>query len=109
MIGTTISQYKILEKGEGKKPTLDDTVVVHYSGTLLNGKEFDSSYVRGEPVPLSLRNVIKGWQEALTMMGTGSKWQIYVPSNLAYGQQGRPPVIQPNSTLIFDIELISIN
>jgi len=101
-------QYKIITKGEGKKPNPDDDVVVHYRGTLLNGKEFDSSYSRGEPLTLNLKGVIKGWQIALPMMPTGSKWQLYVPSDLAYGPQAAGPDIGPNSTLIFDIELISI-
>lgn len=102
-------QYKVISKGDGKKPGIDDNVLVHYRGTLLNGKEFDSSYKRGEPITLSLKNVIKGWQEALTMMGVGSKWQIYVPARLAYGQQAAGSDIQANSALIFDIELIAIN
>lgn len=101
-------QYKILKKGDGKKPTVDSSVLVHYRGTLLNGKEFDSSYSRGEPITLTLKNVIKGWQIALPMMPTGSKWQLYIPSDLAYGPQAAGPDIGPNSTLIFDIELLSI-
>ncbi len=101
-------QYKIIKKGEGEKPTLDSTVVVHYRGTLLDGKEFDSSYKRGEPTTLSLNHIIKGWQEALTMMETGSKWQVFIPPELGYGEQGAGTSIPPNSTLIFDIELISI-
>lgn len=102
-------QYKVITKGDGKKPSIDDNVLVHYRGTSLDGKEFDSSYKRGEPTTLGLKNVIKGWQEALMMMAVGSKWQIYVPSTLAYGQQAAGPDIQANSTLIFDIELIAIN
>ena len=86
-------QYKTLIKGDGKKPTLSDTVVVHYRGTLIDGKEFDSSYKRGKPATFPLKNIIKGWQEALTMMEVGSKWQIYVPPDLAYGKQGSPPII----------------
>lgn len=101
-------QYKIIKKGEGKKPTPEDTVVVHYRGTLINGKEFDSSYSRGEPISLGLKNVIKAWQIAVPMMQTGAKWQLFVPSDLAYGPQAAGPDIGPNSTLIFDIELISI-
>ncbi len=101
-------QYKIIKKGDGKKPSPDSTVVVHYRGTLLNGKEFDSSYSRGEPITMGLKNVIKGWQIAVPMMPTGSKWQLYIPSDLAYGPQAAGPDIGPNSTLIFDIELISI-
>ena len=101
-------QYKIIKEGAGAKPAADSTVVVHYRGTLLNGKEFDSSYARGEPISLNLKQVIKGWQIALPMMPTGSKWQLYVPSELAYGPQAAGPDIGPHSTLIFDIELISI-
>jgi FKBP-type peptidyl-prolyl cis-trans isomerase FklB len=101
-------QYKVIKKGDGKKPTADDEVIVHYRGTLLNGKEFDSSYSRGEPLALKLKGVIKGWQIALPMMQTGAKWQLYVPPELAYGAQAAGPDIGPNSTLIFDIELISI-
>ena len=101
-------QYKIIKKGEGKKPTPESDVIVHYRGTLLSGKEFDSSYSRGEPITLNLKGVIKGWQIALPMMQTGAKWQLYVPSELAYGPQAAGPNIGPNSTLIFDIELIAI-
>ena len=101
-------QYKVIKAGEGQKPKVDDNVLVHYRGTLLNGKEFDSSYSRGEPITLNLKGVIKGWQIALPMMQTGAKWQLYVPSELAYGPQAKGPDIGPNSTLIFDIELIGI-
>ena len=103
-------QYKVIKQGSGKKPTLEDSVTVHYKGTLLNGKEFDSSYDRGDgkPVTIALNHVIKGWQEAVTMMPVGSKWEIYVPPELAYGEHANGPDITPNSTLIFDIELISI-
>ena len=104
-------QYKIIKQGAGPKPTLEDNVTVHYKGILLNGKEFDSSYDRenGAPISISLNQVIKGWQEAVTMMPVGSKWEIYVPADLAYGERANGPVITPFSTLIFDIELISIN
>ena len=101
-------QYKIIENSEGEKPLADSRVVVHYRGTLINGTEFDSSYARGEPIELGLNQVIKGWQEALQLMSVGSKWQIVIPSELAYGERGAGRVIGPNSTLIFDIELISI-
>tara|TARA_B100000953_G_scaffold283617_1_gene262727 strand:- start:1534 stop:2208 length:675 start_codon:yes stop_codon:yes gene_type:complete len=101
-------QYKIVKNGEGKKPLVNSRVVVHYRGTLINGTEFDSSYARGEPIELSLNQVIKGWQEALQLMPVGSKWQIVIPSELAYGERGAGRVIGPNSTLIFDIELVSI-
>ena len=100
-------QYKIITPGTGPKPTADDTVVCNYSGTLLNGKEFDSSYKRGQPAEFPLKGVIKGWTEALQLMPVGSKWQLFIPSDLAYGPQGRGP-IPPNSTLIFQVELLSI-
>ena len=102
-------QYKIINAGNGNKPTLDDTVVVHYEGSLLDGKVFDSSYQRGEPIQLQVNGVIKGWQEALPLMPVGAKWQVYIPAELAYGEGGVGGDIGPNSTLLFDIELISIN
>ena len=101
-------QYKIIENSKGEKPLADSRVIVHYRGTLINGTEFDSSYARGEPIELGLNQVIKGWQEALQLMSVGSKWQIVIPSELAYGERGAGRAIGPNSTLIFDIELISI-
>lgn len=101
-------QYKVITATEGKKPTTDSTVVVHYRGTLIDGTEFDSSYSRGEPATLGVAQVIKGWQEALPLMAVGSKWQIAVPSNLAYGQRGAGGTIGANATLLFDIELIEI-
>ncbi|MCG8326012.1 MAG: FKBP-type peptidyl-prolyl cis-trans isomerase [Thiotrichales bacterium] len=101
-------QYKIIKAGDGKKPKADDAVEVHYRGTLIDGTEFDSSYKRGETVVLALANVIKGWQEALAMMPVGSKWQIFVPSELGYGERGAGTTIGPNETLIFDIELLAI-
>lgn len=101
-------QYKVIKQGDGAKPLADSTVVVHYRGTLLDGKEFDSSYSRGEPLSIDLNRVIKGWQIALPMMPVGSKWQLYIPSQLAYGPAAAGPDIGPNSTLIFDIELLSI-
>jgi len=101
-------QYKVIEAGDGKKPGPGAEVEVHYRGTLIDGTEFDSSYKRGESITLGLDNVIKGWQEALAMMPVGSKWQIYVPSELAYGERGAGNTIGPNETLIFDIELLSI-
>jgi FKBP-type peptidyl-prolyl cis-trans isomerase len=102
-------QYKVVKEGDGEKPTTANTVTVHYRGTLIDGTEFDSSYSRGEPAQLQLTQVIKGWQEALPLMKVNSKWQIYVPSELAYGPRGAGSLIGPNSTLIFDIELIAIN
>lgn len=101
-------QYKIIQNGEGAKPKLDSTVVVNYKGTLIDGTEFDSSYSRGKPAELGVNRVIKGWQEALQLMPVGSKWQIAVPSDLAYGQRGAGGIIGPNATLLFDIELIAI-
>ncbi|MEE9552050.1 MAG: FKBP-type peptidyl-prolyl cis-trans isomerase, partial [Gammaproteobacteria bacterium] len=101
-------QYKIIKEGNGNKPNKDSSVNVHYHGTFTNGNVFDSSYDRGEPISLSLNQVIKGWQEALPLMAVGSKWKIYVPSELAYGEPGRGS-IGPNETLVFDIELLAIN
>ena len=101
-------QYKIIKNSIGKKPTANSRVVVHYRGTLIDGTEFDSSYARGEPIELNLNQVIKGWQEALQLMAIGSKWQIVIPSELAYGKRGAGRVIGPNATLIFDIELLNI-
>ena len=101
-------QYKVLKQGTGKKPTLEDTITVNYRGTLIDGTEFDSSYKRGEPVTLQLKNVIKGWQEAVPLMPVGSKWQLFIPPDLAYGAKAAGPEIGPNSTLVFDIELLSI-
>jgi FKBP-type peptidyl-prolyl cis-trans isomerase FklB len=101
-------QYKVIQGGTGKNPKATDEVVAHYRGTLINGTEFDSSYKRNEPATFKLDKVIKGWTEALLMMKEGAKWQIFIPSNLAYGENGAGP-IEPNATLIFDIELIKIS
>jgi FKBP-type peptidyl-prolyl cis-trans isomerase FklB len=101
-------QYKILKTGDGPKPTKDQTVKCHYRGTLIDGTEFDSSYKRGEPTEFPVGQVIKGWTEALQLMPVGSKWQLFIPSDLAYGPNGAGQMIGPNATLIFDIELISI-
>jgi FKBP-type peptidyl-prolyl cis-trans isomerase len=100
-------QYKIITAGTGPKPTADDTVVCNYRGTFINGTEFDSSYKRGQPAEFRVTGVIKGWTEALQLMPVGSKWQLFVPSDLAYGPGGRGP-IPPNSTLLFEVELLSI-
>ena len=100
-------QYKVVKEGTGKNPKTTDRVVAHYRGTLINGTEFDSSYQRNEPATFKLDQVIKGWTEAVMLMKEGAKWQIYIPSNLAYGENGAGP-IEPNSTLIFDVELIKI-
>jgi FKBP-type peptidyl-prolyl cis-trans isomerase FklB len=102
-------QYKILKAGTGPKPKASDTVVVHYRGTLLNGNEFDSSYKRGEPATFVIEEGIRGWSEALQLMPVGSKWQVFIPSELAYGEEGtRGGPIGPHAALIFEIELISI-
>jgi FKBP-type peptidyl-prolyl cis-trans isomerase FklB len=101
-------QYKVLRAGSGPMPKESDTVKVHYRGTLLNGSEFDSSYKHKEPAVFPLKGVIKGWTEALQLMKVGSKWQIFLPSSLAYGEQGAGQVIGPNATLIFEVELLAI-
>jgi len=101
-------QYKILKEGTGPKPTAGDTVVCNYRGTLLNGTEFDSSYKRNEPAKFPVTGVIKGWTEALQLMPVGSKWQLFIPSELAYGERGAGNDIAHNSTLIFEVELVSI-
>lgn len=101
-------QYKVLTEGTGEKPTADSTVVAHYQGTLTDGSVFDSSYDRGAPATFALNRVVKGWQEVLPMMPVGSKWQVVIPPELAYGETGAPPKIGGNETLIFDIELIEI-
>jgi len=100
-------QYKVMVAGTGPKPTATDSVVCNYRGTLLDNTEFDSSYKRGQPVTLNVSGVIKGWTEALQLMPVGSKWQLFIPPNLAYGDRGQGP-IGPNSTLIFEVELLSI-
>ena len=101
-------QYKILKEGTGPKPTPSDTVVCNYRGTLINGTEFDSSAKHGEAAKFGVGQVIKGWTEALQLMPVGSKWQLFVPSSLAYGERGAGGDIGPDATLIFDVELLSI-
>ncbi len=101
-------QYKILKVGTGPKPTATDSVVCNYRGTLINGTEFDSSYKRGQPATFPVNGVIKGWTEALQLMPVGSKWQLFVPPDLAYGTRGAGNEIPPNATLIFEVELESI-
>jgi FKBP-type peptidyl-prolyl cis-trans isomerase FklB len=101
-------QYKILKQGDGPKPIPADSVICNYRGTLINGTEFDSSYKRGQPLTFPVSGVIKGWTEALQLMPVGSKWQLFIPSDLAYGPRGAGSVIGPNATLIFEVELISI-
>ena len=101
-------QYKVITEGTGKMPKATDTVTVNYRGTLIDGTEFDSSYKRGQPATFSVNGVIKGWTEALQLMKEGSKWQLFIPSELAYGDRGAGGQIGPNATLIFDVELISV-
>jgi FKBP-type peptidyl-prolyl cis-trans isomerase FklB len=101
-------QYKILQEGTGPKPAVTDTVTVNYRGTLLDGTEFDSSYKRGQPTPVAVGRIIKGWTEALQLMPVGSKWQLFIPPDLAYGPRQAGPTIGPNSTLVFEVELVSI-
>jgi FKBP-type peptidyl-prolyl cis-trans isomerase FklB len=103
-------QYKIVQEGNGASPTAQDKVTAHYKGSLINGKVFDSSYERGEPAQFGVSDVIEGWKEALQLMKPGSKWTLFIPANLAYGEhqmQGSP--IEPNSALIFEVELISVD
>lgn len=102
-------QYRILKEGDGACPELTDSVTVHYTGKLLNGKVFDSSYKRGEPLSLPLDGVISGWTEALQMMPVGSKWELFIPPSLGYGKQGAGGMIGPNATLIFEVELLAIS
>lgn len=102
-------QYEVISNGTGPKPTIEDNVTTHYHGTLIDGTVFDSSVDRGEPASFPVGGVIKGWTEALQLMSVGSKWKLYVPYDLAYGERGAGPQIGPYSTLIFDVELISIN
>jgi FKBP-type peptidyl-prolyl cis-trans isomerase FklB len=101
-------QYKILTAGTGPKPAASDSVKCNYRGTLINGTEFDSSYKRGQPTTFGVGQVIKGWTEALQLMPVGSKWQLFVPASLAYGDRGAGAEIGPNATLIFEVELLSI-
>ena len=101
-------QYKILEEGEGPSPQEDSTVTVHYRGTLIDGTEFDSSYSRNQPATFPVAGVIPGWTEALPLMKVGSKWQLFIPPALAYGERGAGGEIGPNAALIFDVELIAI-
>jgi FKBP-type peptidyl-prolyl cis-trans isomerase FklB len=102
-------QYKVISTGNGKQPKATDSITAHYKGTLIDGKEFDSSYRRGEPATFNVGQVIAGWKEILPLMKEGDKWQVFIPSNLAYGERGQGATIGPNETLIFDIELIKVN
>ncbi len=101
-------QYKVIKAGTGKKPKLNDTVTVHYRGTLIDGTEFDSSFRRGQPATFPVSGVIPGWTESLPLMEEGAKWQLFIPPNLAYGERGAGGLIGPNATLIFEVELISV-
>ncbi len=101
-------QYKVIKQGKGPKPGKNDTVKVHYKGTLLDGTEFDSSYKRNEPAVFKVGQVIAGWQEALQLMNQGSTFELYIPADLAYGDRGAPPVIEPGSMLIFQVELLDV-
>ncbi len=110
-VTTTASglQYKVIKMGTGAKPTLNDKITAHYHGTLIDGTVFDSSVDRGQPASFPVSGVIPGWTEALQLMPVGSKWTLYLPSNLAYGEKGAGGKIGPNSALVFDVELISID
>jgi len=101
-------QYKVITPGTGASPTDTDTVVTHYRGTLIDGREFDSSYSRNKPATFPVKGVIKGWTEALQLMKVGAKWQLFIPSNLAYGATKRSELILPNTALVFEIELLEI-
>jgi FKBP-type peptidyl-prolyl cis-trans isomerase FklB len=101
-------QYKIIKAGDGTKPKLEDTVSTHYRGTLIDGREFDSSYKRNAPATFPVTGVIKGWTEALQLMKVGAKWQLFIPSDLAYGDKARSELIQANSALLFELELLEI-
>ena len=100
-------QYRVIEEGDGARPTMESTVKVHYRGSKINGHEFDSSFARGVPEQFTVNSVLKGWQEVLPLMKTGSTWQIFVPPELAFGPRGNPPV-GPNEALIFDLKLVEI-
>jgi FKBP-type peptidyl-prolyl cis-trans isomerase FklB len=109
-VKTTASglQYKVITAGKGKHPTAEDTVTVNYRGTLIDGTEFDSSYKRNQPATFPVKGVIAGWTEALPLMKEGAKWMLYIPASLAYGERGAGQMIGPNTTLIFEVELLSI-
>ncbi len=101
-------QYKVIKSGSGPKPAKTDRVKVHYTGTYINGEKFDSSYDRNEPMTFAVTGVIPGWTEALLMMSPGDKWELAIPYNIAYGANGKPPVIEPYKTLLFEVELLEI-
>ena len=102
-------QYKEIKAGEGKSPAITDSVKVNYRGSLIDGSEFDSSYQRGKPSTFPIKNVIKGWKEAMQLMKEGAKWELYIPPELAYGKLGHGKTIPPNSALVFEVELLSVN
>jgi len=102
-------QYKVISTGKGKQPKATDSITAHYKGSLINGTVFDSSYKRGEPATFNVSQVINGWKEILPLMKEGDKWQVFIPSDLAYGERGQGATIGPNEALIFDIELIKVN
>ncbi len=110
-VTTTASglQYQVISEGSGRKPTTADEVTVHYTGTLIDGTKFDSSHDRGQPATFALNGVIPGWTEGLQLMSEGSKYKLFIPSDLAYGEGGTPGPIGPNATLVFEVELISIS
>lgn len=101
-------QYKVLSTGSGPKPLPQDNITVEYTGTTVDGKEFDSSAKHGKPMTAPLQYMIQGWVEALQMMNAGSTWELYIPANLAYGERGQPPIIGPNQALIFKVKLVSV-
>lgn len=102
-------QYKVISSGKGKQAKPEGSITAHYEGSLIDGTVFDSSYRRGEPATFNVNQVIKGWQEVIPLMREGDKWKVYIPSDMAYGERGQGPVIGPNETLIFDIELVKVN
>ncbi len=102
-------QYKVISMGKGKQPAADSSITAHYKGTLIDGREFDSSYSRNQPATFNVGQVIPGWKEVLPLMHEGDKWQIFIPAELAYGERGSGGIIGPNETLIFEIELIKVN
>ncbi len=102
-------QYKVISAGKGKQPTAESSITAHYKGTLIDGREFDSSYSRNQPATFKVNQVIPGWKEVLPLMHEGDKWQVFIPSELAYGERGSGNAIGPNETLIFEIELLKVN